>query len=231
MKDTKPNLKLLHNVTIFTNNNLQYGYLLIENNTISEIGKGNPPKSLLNSVSSIIDCENAILLPGFIDSHVHLRDMDQSYKETLETGTKAAITSGVTTVLAMPNTSPPLSTIKTIQRYVSMKNQLYCNVGLFTTVKQGFDLEKLDSISSEGIFGIKIYPGDESDKLPLRWVDGWKNDLYPDNFNKTLKEILSNFQYNYPNWTKLFKSAKRLNLPLLFHPELPRLPQVLQFFF
>ena len=47
-----------------------------------------------------------LVLPGVIDSHVHLRDEEKAYKETFMTGTAAAAAGGVTTVLDMPNNSP-----------------------------------------------------------------------------------------------------------------------------
>src|SRR5215813_284374 len=49
-----------------------------------------------------------IRLPGLIDSHVHLREPGGLHKEDFATGTAAALAGGITTVLAMPNTSPPL---------------------------------------------------------------------------------------------------------------------------
>ncbi len=49
-----------------------------------------------------------ILLPGMIDVHVHLRDFNQKKKETVESGTKAALHGGITTVFDMPNTNPPV---------------------------------------------------------------------------------------------------------------------------
>lgn len=48
-------------------------------------------------------------LPGLVDVHVHLREPGGEHKETFATGTAAALTGGVTTVLAMPNTSPPIT--------------------------------------------------------------------------------------------------------------------------
>lgn len=54
------------------------------------------------------DCANRWVMPGFIDLHVHLREPGQTHKETIETGTRAAIEGGFATVLAMPNTSPPI---------------------------------------------------------------------------------------------------------------------------
>ena len=48
-------------------------------------------------------------LPGLIDVHTHMRDPGQTHKEDWSTGTAAALAGGFTTVLAMPNTSPPLT--------------------------------------------------------------------------------------------------------------------------
>ena len=47
-------------------------------------------------------------MPGLIDVHVHAREPGGAHKETWETCTKAALAGGVTLILAMPNTQPPL---------------------------------------------------------------------------------------------------------------------------
>src|SRR5512137_1462838 len=49
-----------------------------------------------------------IRLPGLIDPHVHLREPGQTHKEDWDSGTSAALAGGVTMLLAMPNTSPPI---------------------------------------------------------------------------------------------------------------------------
>lgn len=54
----------------------------------------------------VIDAAGCFVMPGFIDLHVHLRDPGLEYKETLQSGGKAAVRGGVTTVCAMPNTKP-----------------------------------------------------------------------------------------------------------------------------
>jgi dihydroorotase len=231
MSENKIDSKLIYNAKVFTNGRIQFGYVLIKDGIISEIGEGSPPKTLLKDTKIQIDCKKALLLPGFIDTHVHLRDLEQSYKETIETGSKAAISGGFTTVLTMPNTIPPLSTVENIREYFDQKKSFYCNVGVFTGVKKGFNLDNIENISKEGVFGIKVYPGDKSQELPLKWMDGWKNDLEPDEFFASIKKIISNFQNDYINWKNLFEFATKLKLPILFHPELPRFPQVLEFFY
>ncbi|MEA5146237.1 MAG: amidohydrolase family protein, partial [Candidatus Limiplasma sp.] len=54
----------------------------------------------------VIPSENCIVVPGFADVHVHLREPGFSYKETIRTGTLAAARGGYTTVCAMPNLNP-----------------------------------------------------------------------------------------------------------------------------
>jgi len=53
-----------------------------------------------------IDARGRWVTPGFVDLHVHLREPGQEYKETVETGARAAVAGGFTSVLAMPNTKP-----------------------------------------------------------------------------------------------------------------------------
>ncbi|MBM4373162.1 MAG: amidohydrolase family protein [Deltaproteobacteria bacterium] len=57
-----------------------------------------------------LDGRDALVLPGLLDPHVHLREPGQAYKEGITRGTRAALAGGVTTVLDMPNNRPPTST-------------------------------------------------------------------------------------------------------------------------
>jgi dihydroorotase len=55
----------------------------------------------------IINARGAVIAPGFIDLHTHLREPGEEHKETIATGTQAAARGGFTTLCAMPNTQPP----------------------------------------------------------------------------------------------------------------------------
>jgi len=63
------------------------------------------------SADVVIDARGRLLFPGFVDAHVHMRDPGQSHKEDFGSGSIAAAVGGVTTVMCMPNTRPPLDSL------------------------------------------------------------------------------------------------------------------------
>lgn len=78
-------------------------------------GKIADPNTLPQGVTwRTIDARGQIVAPGLIDLHVHLREPGQSAKETIATGTRAAAVGGFTTIVAMPNTTPPADSASTI---------------------------------------------------------------------------------------------------------------------
>ena len=61
------------------------------------------------SNQKILDANNLTILPGIIDTQVHFREPGSTDVEDLESGSKAAVLGGVTSVFEMPNTNPPTS--------------------------------------------------------------------------------------------------------------------------
>lgn len=74
--------------------------ILIENETIVKMEKN------LFDADEVIDATGCLVVPGFIDLHVHLREPGLEYKETIATGTRAAARGGFTSICPMPNTKP-----------------------------------------------------------------------------------------------------------------------------
>ncbi|MEA3336971.1 MAG: amidohydrolase family protein [Chloroflexota bacterium] len=109
-----------------------------------------------------------IKLPGLIDPHTHLRVPGGEHKEDFSTGTSAALAGGVTMVLAMPNTSPPITTPQVIQKTREVAGQdARCDVGLFA----GASSEHIDQLPvvAPAAAGLKIYLNDTFG--PLRVED------------------------------------------------------------
>ena len=76
-----------------------------------------PPGAIPGEGRRVVEARGLVLTPGLIDMHVHLREPGEEYKETIETGTRAAAQGGFTAVAAMPNTSPVNDTAS-VSRYI-----------------------------------------------------------------------------------------------------------------
>ncbi len=72
-------------------------------------------------------------LPGLIDPHVHMREPGATHKEDWDSGTAAALAGGFTTVLAMPNTQPPVTDAATLALALSMppRSKARCDYAQF----------------------------------------------------------------------------------------------------
>ncbi|HRT60951.1 MAG TPA: dihydroorotase [Syntrophales bacterium] len=84
--------------------------ILIENGKISKIGgdlsEGAAKGSKKAPAVLVLDARNLLVLPGLVDMHTHLREPGYEYKETIETGSEAALAGGFTSIACMPNTDP-----------------------------------------------------------------------------------------------------------------------------
>lgn len=88
--------------------------IFIANGVIKEIGTG-----LDRSADRVVDGKGKIaVLPGLFDMHVHFRDPGQTHKEDILTGCGAALAGGVTGVVCMPNTNPPIDSLETVEYIV-----------------------------------------------------------------------------------------------------------------
>lgn len=112
--------------------------------------------SLGNGVSrggtiSTMDASSFVILPGFVDVHVHLREPGFSYKETIHTGSLAAAHGGYTTVCAMPNLNPVPDSMETLQPELdAIQKDAVIRVlpyGAITKGEQGGELADLDAMA------------------------------------------------------------------------------------
>ncbi|MBW1992591.1 MAG: dihydroorotase, partial [Deltaproteobacteria bacterium] len=88
--------------------------LLIEKGKIAAL---EPPGTIPREGRKVIEARGLVVAPGLIDMHVHLREPGEEYKETIETGTRAAARGGFTAVACMPNTQP-VNDNASITRYI-----------------------------------------------------------------------------------------------------------------
>lgn len=94
--------------------------------------------------AKIIDAKGKLVLPGLIDIHVHFRDPGQEYKETIETGSRAAVKGGFTSVMCMPNTRPVIDNAMIVKGIINESKRLgLCNVVPIGSITRGQRDEEL----------------------------------------------------------------------------------------
>ena len=105
-----------------------------------------------------IDANGLIVCPGLIDMHVHLREPGFSHKETIESGARAAAAGGFTTIVCMPNTSPPADNPATIawikDRAAEVASVNVLPTGAISRNLEGEELAPIGSLGQAGVVAI-----------------------------------------------------------------------------
>ncbi|MDD7740200.1 MAG: dihydroorotase [Lachnospiraceae bacterium] len=124
--------------------------VLIENGLIARV-----EKSIEEAADQVIDAAGCYVMPGLIDMHVHFRDPGLTYKEDIQSGSKAAAKGGVTTVVAMPNTKPVIDSPDRVD-YVANKAKQFSPIhvlqaGAITKGQKGEELADIEGMADAGI--------------------------------------------------------------------------------
>lgn len=136
-----------------------------------------------------------IKLPGLIDPHVHLREPGAIYKEDWDSGTKAGLAGGFTTLLAMPNTQPPITTAESLQlANEAARAKARLDYGLF--LGAGQDNAKVISNLAPQAAGMKMYLDDTYGPLHLTDLTAWQEHFI-----------------NWPGFTPITVHAERRSIP------------------
>jgi dihydroorotase len=104
-----------------------------------------------------IDATGLVVCPGLVDIHVHFREPGQTHKETILTGSQAAAAGGFTTVVCMPNTSPPADNAGTIQLINAAAAKAAIRVyptGCITVAMKGAQLAPHGSLKNAGVVAL-----------------------------------------------------------------------------
>ena len=100
--------------------------ILIEKGAVARTGKDLYDKTKAEPDLKIFDLRNKIVAPGLIDIHTHLREPGFEYKETIQTGSEAAVAGGFTSIACMPNTDP-INDNRSVTEFICRK-ALQCNL-------------------------------------------------------------------------------------------------------
>lgn len=126
--------------------------LYVEDGKVSQIGK-----NIEKEAERVIDANGLLVMPGFIDLHVHFREPGLEHKETIETGAMAAARGGYTTVCAMPNTKPVIDSKEVVEDIYKRAKNVKCHVlqvGAVTKGQEGTVLADIKEMKEAGICAI-----------------------------------------------------------------------------
>jgi dihydroorotase len=135
--------------------------VLISEGKISEIAE-----KIVAPEASTIDARGKMLVPGLVDAHVHFREPGQEYKEDLHTGSLAGAAGGFTTVIAEPNTNPPIDTPTRLRRLLSIADKKsiinFYSKSAITKGTMGYQLADIGKLKEAGARAIS----DDGNPIP-----------------------------------------------------------------
>ncbi|MCX2837137.1 dihydroorotase [Salinimicrobium sp. MT39] len=153
---------LIKNAKIVNEGAIVEGDVFIEDGIIKEIASSISAKS---PNLTIVDAEGNYLIPGVIDDQVHFREPGLTHKETIETGSKAAVAGGITSFIEMPNTQPQTTTIELLEeKYKLAEATSYANYA-FMFGGTNDNLEEIKKIDPKTVPALKLFLGSSTGNM------------------------------------------------------------------
>ncbi len=151
---------IIKNGSCYIDGKLSKVDLGLSDNKIKKIGKIE-----LNS-SKVFDATDKVVLPGIIDTQVHFREPGSTDAEDLESGSRAAVLGGVTSLFEMPNTNPPTSNLVEFEKKLQLaKDRMHSNYAFYfgATPENTDQLSQLKNL--KGCCGVKLFAGSSTGNL------------------------------------------------------------------
>lgn len=136
------------------------GDIYVKDGIITEIGRD------LQKECKTIDLKGKVIMPGFVDLHVHFRDPGYTYKEDIQSGSKAAVKGGYTMVNLMANTNPVCSSIETVDYVVGKGKELgLVDINQVVSITKNFDGNDVSHLDELDESKVKIISEDGKDVM------------------------------------------------------------------
>jgi len=164
--------------------------ILIEGNKIQKI-----ERNIKIENAKIIDANGMIISPGFIDLHCHLRDPGRPDEETIESGSKAAVAGGFTTICCMPNTEPPIDNEGIVNYIIKEAERVnLCRIFPIATItkkREGKEIAEFGELVNAGVKGFSDDGNTVSDARILRYAMEYSKIFEMPIFEHSIDECLS----------------------------------------
>ncbi|MCP4460984.1 MAG: allantoinase AllB [Cytophagales bacterium] len=144
----------LHSKRVLLGDELVEATVIVNKGIIERIDKG----SFSKCDFPVEDVEDSVIMPGLIDSHVHINEPGRADWEGFDTATRAAAAGGITTLIEMPLNASPVTTTKKAfeKKLAATKNKLHVNCGFWGGIVPE-NINDLDELIKRGVFGIKAF--------------------------------------------------------------------------
>lgn len=153
---------LIRQATIVNEGERFIGSLLIEDAFIAQVSHQDISDT---KVDNVVEAEGALLLPGVIDEHVHMREPGMTHKANMESETRAAVAGGVTSVMDMPNVVPQTTTNALLQeRYAMAEGRCYANYAFYLGATND-NLEEVKKVDLNTVPAIKVFMGSSTGNM------------------------------------------------------------------
>lgn len=154
--------------------NIQKGAIFIENGKYTYLGIADYSIQNLKGFA-LFDASDYLMIPGFIDCHVHFREPGEAYKEGILNGSRAALKGGVTTILDMPNNIPPITSLYHLKnKQKRFEKKCLVNYGFHLLALSNQKLINSNNKEKNSYVSAKIYMAKSSLKNAITKVEELK---------------------------------------------------------